>query len=844
MVDESAGPQQQDDWEDVPRSNGNNADQDYTGGSIRVLVGVEGIRKRPAMYIGNVGIQGLHHLIYEVVDNSIDEAMAGHCSTIKVKLNLDGSATISDDGRGIPVDMHPIKKVSALQVVLTELHAGGKFDKKSYKVSGGLHGVGITAVNALSEWLQVEVRRNGKKYRFECQRGVPTGPVEEVGEAQSTGTKITFKPDPEIFTEVKFKHSILEARLRDLAYLNPGIRIKFIDEENGIDEEYYSEQGLVEFVQHLNANETTIHDQPIMIQGSKEIPVEDEIGIVEVAVAFQYNTGYNETVLTYCNNINTIDGGTHLSGFRNALTRTLNAYGKANNLFKNNDKIPTGEDFREGLVAVISVKVPNPQFGGQTKTKLGNAEVEGIVQNICNEALTTFLEENPKVAKQIIEKGIIAAEAREASRRAKELARNRKGALSGNDLPGKLFDCIEKDAMKCELFLVEGQSAGGTAVEGRDRNFQAILPLKGKILNVEKARLDRVLSNDEVISIIKAVGVGVGNEIDLEKRNYDKIVIMTDADIDGSHIRTLLLTFFYRQMPDLVKGGHIYIAQPPLYLVKRRKQGRYVQTEEEMKQELMRLGLEGAALELADGTRIENAKLQELVDSLSILDNALQTIERRGIQLRNFFELRHPESGLLPTFRVRGEEEDRWFYSLEECTEFVQSRTQVKEKAEDSTGKTDTEDEAAATGLQVLELHEVRTINRHLQALAGFGLGVEDLLPVMLRPGEEPQPRYYLANGSDTREPLETIRELVASIRKSGEKGLEIKRFKGLGEMNAEELWNTTMDKNQRVLLRVTVENAAAADEMFRILMGEQVEQRREFIERHALEVRNLDYHG
>ncbi|QDU59177.1 DNA gyrase subunit B [Planctomycetes bacterium Pan216] len=826
---------------------------DYGGESIRVLEGVDGIRKRPAMYIGSTSSAGLHHLIYEVVDNSIDEAMAGHCTTIGVHLNLDGSVTISDDGRGIPVDMHADKQVSALQVVLTEIHAGGKFDKKSYKVSGGLHGVGITAVNALSEWLRAEVRRGGKKYVFECARGVPVAPVREVGEAKGSGTKITFQPDGDVFPDTKFRIATLEARLRDLGFLNPGVRITLGDDESGTNEVYYSENGLLEFVQHLNRNETVIHEDVIALSGSREVQAvegdEEATGVIEADIAFQYNTSYNENVLSYCNNINTIDGGAHLSGFRNALTRTLNTYGKQNNLFKA-DKTPSGEDFREGLTAVISVRVPNPQFGGQTKTRLGNPEVESVVQAICNEQLSTYLEENPKIAKKVIEKGILAAEAREASRKAREMARQRKGALLGSDLPGKLFDCIEKDATKCEVFLVEGDSAGGTAVSGRDRNFQAILPLKGKILNVEKARIDRVLGNEEVLNIIKAIGVGVGLDVDLEKRNYEKVVIMTDADVDGSHIRTLLLTFLYRQIPELVKAGHVYIAQPPLYKVTYKKKSRFVQTEEEMRRELIDNGLVGAGLERPDGSAVGEGSMKELVEVLSEFEAALQTLERRDIDLTEFFERRDSTKGEFPMFEVRRGGEEHWFYTTEELESFINEHRppEVEESEEavegDASQPAEPEEEDEGTAFQILELHEVRTINRHIRRIEELGITTEDFFPVQLRPGEEPQPRYFLSNGGDQPEPLETIRELVVVITEHGRKGREIHRFKGLGEMNDEELWNTTMDPSQRRLIRVRVEDAATADEMFRVLMGDQVEPRREFIERHALEVRNLDYHA
>lgn len=802
----------------------------YRGDSIQVLEGVDGIRKRPAMYIGDTHLTGLHHLIYEVVDNSIDEAMAGYCSTIRVKLNLDGSVTISDDGRGIPCDVHSEKKVSALQVVLTEIHAGGKFDKKSYKVSGGLHGVGITAVNALSEWLQAEVSRDGKKFFFECHRGVPTGPVREVGESKTTGTKITFKPDGTIFADTKFRFATLENRLRDLSYLNPGIRIQLEDEQSGSTEEFFNEKGLQDFIKHLQGSAQPLHEEVITVSGSRDIPLDGDTAAVVVEIALQYNLEYSETVLAFVNNINTVEGGTHVSGFRNALTRTLNSYGKKNNLFKG-DKSLSGEDVREGLTAVISIKHPNPEFGGQTKSRLGNSEVEGIVTSLVNEKFEEFLEENPKIAKKIIEKGILAAEAREASRKAREMARQRKGALTGDGLPGKLFDCIEKDATKCELFLVEGQSAGGTAVEGRNRNFQAILPLRGKIINAEKARLDRVLANEEVITMIKAIGVGVGSDVDLERRNYERVVIMTDADIDGLHIRTLLITFFYRQMPALVHGGHVYAAQPPLYQVSKGKNSRYVQEEEEIQEEFLRIGLENAALEREGGARTEGEDLSSLVRQLALLDDALATVERRGFRLEDFLSLQDKQTNLLPMFLARTNEVDHWFDSIEKVEAFL------KEKAPPAG------EEPGGRDVVVTELHEVKTINRMLKESAGK-IETADLVPVPLRPGEEPKPRYFYVDPKENKHPLETLRDLVKAVRNTGKKQIEVRRFKGLGEMNAEQLWETTMDPSRRTMLRVTVEDAAAADEMFRVLMGDEVEPRREFIERHALEVRNLDYHA
>ena len=822
--------------EDAPMLDG----PGYEASNIKALKGVDHVRHRPAMYIGNTGLSGLHHLIYEVVDNSIDECMAGYGKRIEVTLNLDGSATITDDGRGIPVGMHKEHQVSTLQVVLCDLFSSGKFDKDSYKVSGGLHGVGVTVVNALSEWLIGEVRRGGKLYRLECRKGVPVAPVAVVGDAKGSGTKISFKPDAAIFPDCKFRFATLESRLRDLAYLNPGVKIILADEESGQREEFFSEKGLLDFIKYLSKSDTLVHD-PVVVKGERD---DGQGGVVGAEVVFTYNTGYSETVLSYCNNINTVEGGTHLSGYRNALTRTLNNYGKNNNLFKG-DKTPTGEDFREGLTAIISVHVPHPQFGGQTKTKLGNVEVEGIVAQIVGDGLTTYLEENPKIAQKIVEKGLLAAEAREASRKARDLARKRKGALDGNGMPGKLLDCLEKDASKCELFLVEGASAGGTAADGRDSKIQAVLPLKGKILNVEKARLDRVLSSEEVVNIIRAVGVGVGNDIDLEKRNYQRIVIMTDADVDGSHIRTLLLTFFYRQMRSLVENGHVYVARPPLFLVKRKKNSRYVQTEEEMQKELLALGMHGASLELEGGRKIGGDELASLAAVVGPLDAALATMERRGFSIESFLAGRSPDGW--PMFLVRDGRDEHWFASQQHLSDFLSARRGDHSHADGNgvNGSANGEKKPDADDdLHVLELHEVRQINRLVPALEAVGLSVQDLLPVPTKPGEEPPPRFQVNDGADHLSPLATLRSLVATLRQQGEKGQEIQRFKGLGEMNAEQLWETTMDPTRRIMMRVTVENAAAADEMFKVLMGEAVEPRREFIERHALEVRNLDYHA
>jgi DNA gyrase subunit B len=802
----------------------------YTAEHIKVLEGVDAVRKRPAMFIGDTGTRGLHHLIYEVVDNSIDEAMAGFCQTISVKINMDGSVTISDDGRGIPVDEHPTEKKSALEVIMTKVHSGGKFDHQSYKVSGGLHGVGITCVNALSEWLEVEVRRDGHVYTQEYAQGVPTTPVTTVGKAPKSGTKITFRPDAQIFSDTKFRYETIESRLRELAFLNRGIRIKIGDERDRREVEFFFDGGLTEFVKYLNRTETVLHPEFCYVNKEQDR--------VQVEVALQYNEGFSECVFSYVNNINTIEGGTHLTGFRTALTRSINNYGKKSEMFK--EVTPVGDDFREGLTAVISVRVPDPQFEGQTKTKLGNGEVEGIVTTVVNEALSNFLEENPPSAKKIAQKALLAAEARESARKARDLTR-RKGAIGSGSLPGKLRDCRRHEVEGSELFLVEGDSAGGSADTGRDSEFQAILPLRGKILNVEKAqRLEKLLASEEIRNIFSAVGVLPGEE-DISKRRYGRVVLMTDADVDGSHIRTLLLTFFYRQLPKLVAGGHVYVAQPPLYRVRQRKQSRYVQTDDQMRQELLTLGLEGAELRRADGMRFAADKLHQLAQALMRIEDSIVALERRGLSLRALIDRRQPDTGLLPVFHVICGNEQRWFAAKEQVDAFLQ--TMQAEEGEEL----ELADDQAANGngkpaklMRVAELHEVRTLNKVLPELRGFGLDIDSLLAEPLTNGMERPPAFVLQRG-DSEMPLEDLRGLLPAIRKLGERGLTITRFKGLGEMDAEELWETTMNPAQRTLLQVRMDDAQKAEEMFRILMGDQVEPRREFIETHALDVRNLD---
>ena len=815
---------------------------EYTSADLKHLSDREHVRERFGMYIGDNTARGLHHLVYEVVDNSIDECMAGHAKHVSVTVNVDGSVTVEDDGRGIPTDRHPQlseemdRDVSTLEGVMTVLKFGGKFEKGAYQTSGGLHGVGVTVVNFLSEWCEVEVSREGHVWQQEYQRGEPTGPVRKMGTTTRTGTKTTFKPDPQIFPQTKFSWDVLARRLQELAFLNSGVRITFTDAVSGQKEEYYYERGVVEFIEWLNRSSDAIHSDVISIRGEAEG--------VSWDIALQYTTEYTENVHSYVNNITTTEGGTHVSGFRSALTRTLNAYGKKSGIYK--DLVPTGDDVREGLTTVISVRVPHPQFEGQTKTKLGNGEVEGIINSAVGDFLSKYLEENPKSAKAIVQKGVLAAEARTAALKAKALLRERKGALSGGGLPGKLRDCTSRDVAKCEIYLVEGDSAGGSAEGGRRREYQAILPLRGKIINAYKSRDDKVLANEEVRSVISAIGAGIGVEADLGKRRYDKVVIMTDADVDGSHIRTLLLTFFYRQMYQLVAAGHVYVAQPPLFRVRTKKQTYYVQTEEEMKTQLLDQGLGEGVFMPGDGREIAGEEMQKLCRTLSGLEDALVALEKRGISLRDHVGRRDAASGKLPMYHVYYGVEEHWFTSRDQLEAFVKTKEKAaggelavgrpEEELTDSTPGT-----AADTGddqLVVVDLHEVRSINAGLKELDAMGFGTETLLP-QDRTGSE-DPRYKLRRG-DSEIGLEDLRSLLSAVRRAGEKGLSITRFKGLGEMNAEELRDTTLDPANRTLLRVTMNDAAAADDLFRVLMGEKVEPRRDFIERHALDVKHLD---
>jgi DNA gyrase subunit B len=806
-------------------------DAAYDAESLKHLSDMEHVRARPSMYIGDTTLKGLHHLVYEVVDNSIDEVMANYAKLVTVQINTDGSVTVEDDGRGIPVSRHPQlseqmqRDVSTLEGVMTVLKFGGKFEKTAYKTSGGLHGVGVTVVNFLSAWCEVEVSREGFVWTQGYERGVATGPVLKGHATSRNGTKTTFKPDSDIFPNTKFNYDTLHKRLQELAFLNSGVRIRFKDERINQSEEFYYERGIEEFVQHLNRASDTIHPDVLLIKGERDA--------VSYEVALQYSAEYTENVQSYVNNIHTIEGGTHVSGFRAALTRALNTYGKKENLLEN--LTPTGEDFREGLTAVISIRVPHPQFEGQTKSKLGNSEVEGIINTAVGEHIQKYLEENPKSAKSIVKKGLIACEAREAARKAKELLRQRKSALSGGGLPGKLRDCISSKMEECEVYLVEGDSAGGSAEGGRFREFQAILPLRGKIINAYKSREDKVLANEEVKSMIQAIGCGIGEDQDISKRRYNKVIIMTDADVDGSHIRTLLLCFFYRQMYHLVAGGHVYLAQPPLYRVVRGKNRYYVQTDDVMKTQLLERGLTDCWLHSDSGTRIEGDQMRRLCKTLAAMEDALIALEKRGISLKEHAQRMDQETHRLPMFLLTVGKDMHWFHSRELLDSFI-GKEKIVLDGQGKDGPEDTNNDGVLA--HYVEMHEVKSINTGLKDINELGFTVRDLIPEQ-RTGST-ESKFYL-HREENRSGIDDLRSLLPAIRAAGEKGMQLTRFKGLGEMNPEELRETTLDPHNRTLVKVTLTDAAAADEMFRVLMGDKVEPRREFIEKHALDVRNLD---
>jgi DNA gyrase subunit B len=820
------------------------ANSEYTDKDLLHLSDLDHVRERPGMYIGDTTLRGLHHLVYEVVDNSIDEAMAGFAKTVSVVVHSDGSVTVEDDGRGIPVTKHEQlseeleRDVSTLEGVMTVLKFGGKFQKGAYQTSGGLHGVGVTVVNFLSQWAEVEVSRDGFTWTQGYERGVPTGQVKQGRPTKKTGTKTTFKADGQIFQVTKYNFDTIYKRLQELAFLNSGVHIKFLDERNGEGGDFQYERGIVEFVEHLNRASDVLHSDVINFTGAREG--------VEYDIALQYSTEFTENVQSYVNNIHTIEGGTHVSGFRSALTRTINNYGKKEGLYKTTT--PSGDDFREGLTAVISVRVPHPQFEGQTKTKLGNGEVEGIINGSIGEALSKYLEENPKTAKAIARKALLAYEAREAARKAKDLLRKRKDALGGGGLPGKLRDCISKNMEECEVYLVEGDSAGGSAEGGRMRDFQAILPLRGKIINAYKSREDKVLANEEVQSMIQAIGTGIGADQDLSKRRYNKVIIMTDADVDGSHIRTLLLCFFYRQMYQLVASGHVYVAQPPLFRVVKGKERYYVQTDEEMKTQMLERGLAETTLVCEDGRSAEGESMKKLCVALATMEEAIIAMERRGISLRSHVMRYDAVTGKLPALHLIWGNQDQWFYDLESAEAFMAEKGIVLDNDQTEDAESEGSD-AAANGAEpaaprgilahMVELHEVKTINGAIKDMEPLGFTIDDLVPAD-RTGSTTS-RFELIKGEDNRRGLEDLRELLTEVRAAGEKGLQVTRFKGLGEMNAEELRETTLDPANRTLVQVNLTDAGAADEMFRLLMGDKVEPRRDFIEKHALDVRNLD---
>jgi len=803
----------------------------YDASKIKILGGVEAVRKRPDMYIGDRGSGGLHHLVYEVLDNAVDEALAGYCDSIVVHILADGSCTVEDNGRGIPVEEHKEARKSALEVVLTTLHAGGKFDTDSYKVAGGLHGVGVSVVNALSEWLEADVYRDGKHYHFECTRGVARAPVKVVGPSEKRGTKISFKPDDEIFGEAEFEHDTLLKRIREMAYLNAGLQITFADDREDKKDVFRFDEGIRAFVRHLNEGKEVLHRDVIYFAR------EDREAMLSCEIAMQYNDGYTENVLVFANNIRNIDGGTHLSGFRTALTRTMNYYARSNNLLKNG-QVTTGDDLREGLTAVVAVKLANPHFEAQTKVRLTNPEVGSFVETTVNEQLGHYLEEHPPEAKRILNKAIQAAAAREAARKARELTR-RKGALGSSNLPGKLWDCASREKATTEIFIVEGDSAGGSAKAGRDRNIQAILPLKGKILNVEKARLERMLGHEEIRTIISALGTGIGDdEFDLDKCRYGKIILMTDADIDGAHIRTLLLTFFFRQMRQLFVNNMIYIAQPPLYEIreKGKKRSEYILSEAQMRKRMTARGLEGAELIIRDGDKSRNVvgkQFAGLIKVLADVERIMDVLGRRGIDFAEFTRTYY-DGQKLPQYRIVIQGQQEIFYDEDEFEKRLDElRDTLKIQALDEEQET----------VVAEELHEVARLNHINERLkADFGLDLKDFLLTREKAvsGESVPTKFEVISGEDKYE-IASLGEVYPAIRRIGGRGIEVKRFKGLGEMNAEQLWQTTMNPETRTLLKVKLDDAGEADRLFSILMGGDVEKRRNFIQTHALEVQNLD---
>ena len=861
------------------------ATKTYDSTKIKILEGLEAVRKRPAMYIGGTGQNGLHHLIYELVDNSVDEAVAGFCNEIEVTIHIDSRVTVKDNGRGIPVDIHPDRKISAAEVVLTVLHAGGKFDKDTYKVSAGLHGVGVSVVNALSENLELEIKRNEKIYVQRYEKGAPLSPLENTGETDTTGTRIVFKPDSEIFKDVDFSFDILAKRLREFSFLNKGLKINFHDERNGKSHDFFYEGGIVSFVEHLNKNKRAIYNKPIYIFRERED--------FFLEVAMQYNDSYNEEVFTFVNNVNTQDGGTHLSGYRTALTRTINNYALKSGLMKSGDVTLTGEDVREGLIAVLSIKIPEPQFEGQTKGKLGNSEVKGLVDRIVSEKLSQLFEETPSVAKAIIGKALSAAQAREAAKKARELVR-RKSALEVSSLPGKLADCSEKNPALSELYIVEGDSAGGSAKQGRDRKFQAILPLKGKILNVEKARYEKMIDSDEIRTLITAMGTGIGKEdFKADKVRYHKIIIMTDADVDGAHIRTLLLTFFFRQMPELIDCGYLYIAQPPLFKIKKGKSDIYVKNEKFLSQHLIKAGTEKMEIHCSgNGISFSGAKLEGLVNKLNrfqeYFDRAvknnipagiLNALIKHGVSLEDFETLEGTVALMVKITTDLANQESKEKYSLsgerfnlptvfkmpedithEQETKLARYGVQLNRnggklnvEVDHNFERIDLSDELKNVHLEVdhdpenklfkfiiLGLNQGREFNLKFNTEFVESILIQKLFEIYepLRQSDTP-PFTLIYNG--TEKIVYSREELLCAILEAGKKGIYIQRYKGLGEMNPGQLWETTMNPDKRTLLQVRADDLIESDNLFTMLMGDEVEPRRDFIKGNALEARNID---
>ena len=827
----------------------------YDASKLGKLEGLEAVRKKPGMYIGGTDERALHHCVSEVLDNSVDEHLAGHCTRIEVAIHVDGSISIRDNGRGIPVDIHPQYKIPGVEMVLTTLHSGGKYGQGGYKFSGGTHGVGAKCVNAVSEWFEVEVSRNSQVHHMKFERGKTVKKLEVIGKARGTGTLITFKPDGEIFKETTvFQSPRIAQRLRELAFLNSGLEIAFTDERpaDPKPERYFYKDGVEEFVRQLNQGKTALHPKPISIRKEQRVKIDDKDAEIHVEVVFQYNDTYNDQVLCYTNTIHNPDGGTHLSGFRSALTRAINQFAKSNNLLKDKDPQITGDDVREGLAAVISIKHSDPKFESQTKVKLLSPEVESIVGSVSYEGLMMYFETNPPMAKRIIDKSLNAARAREAARKARETVR--KGALSGGGLPGKLADCSERDPALTELYIVEGDSAGGSAKQGRDRRFQAILPLRGKLINTEKARLDKVLSNEEIRTLITAVGTGIGEGdesvggFNVNKARYHKVIIMTDADVDGSHIRTLLLTFLYRQMKGLIERGYVYIAQPPLYKIKRKKREQYVDNDEQLNRILLELGSEDVVLtRLSDGHAFAPAQLDKIVENLAALEKLGAGVTRYGASLAEYLDARDADSHALPRYvaRIRdGNRESHEFLRDEHARAAFVDRhnldADVTEQA-DAAANGSAEGKKAAPTTRRVTIHEIfesTEMSKLLKAIADAGLDV-----ARFSPSEEP--RFTVTENpgqkSEVRTPLHGPLAIVAQIRVNGRKGLSIQRYKGLGEMNPKQLFETTMDPEKRRLLKVNIADAAKADALFTLLMGDEVPPRRQFIEDNALNVQYLD---